>query len=1261
MHIWVDGQCFQTSSNVRGIGRYVVELLRAIDATGQARLTIGLNGSLREETIGARNYLRRMVPGAEIAIWHGIAPSGEIYQGYANERKADEDILAVHINAIDPDIALSPSPFEGFGDRTSPFIKTTAVKALTACIFHDAIPYRFPDVYLKDDGARRLYMRRFEEIPKFDLVLCNSEFTAAEYRDLYGRTNCAAIGAGLSDDFRKLLAADAEPADASVRRLGRYVLYVGGMDWRKNVPALVAAMARVPECVKGDLSLVLAGDNGEDLVKPLRDQWAKAGLKPKNLVSTGWISDAQLVQLYRHAAVTVQPSLMEGFGLTAVEAMATGCPFLSAKGGAVAEVVANEALLFDPTLPPQLAQLIGRVLRDEAFSKGVIAHGLERSRAFTWDKPATLALQALQGALSAAGRTPRPAAPPARPTGPQRLIMDVSSTAESPVMSGIQRVMHRLSEAMLELNQSDLAQQTTLSYCRDRLGWYALPDLRKGGITLDPRQRLGFGDNDTYFLLDSSWLFTDGQKERLTDALILGQEVVHGIHDLGPLTMSALTDEGMPPAFRRWLEFALGHSTGIICVSRAVAQEVYELLEAIQLPRPMKVGYFNNGANFAEVAPDTSWLSFTRKRPTFLMVGTIEPRKAHCVALEAFQQLWAEGVDANLLIVGNSGWDARLLTERLAHHPDAEQRLFVRRGLNDAQLRGAYQNATALIMSSYMEGFGLPVAEAGSMGCPVILSDLPVFRDVGKAAPAAMFFESGNPSALAACVRRALETGFDPAQKVEAAWPTWLESAKTIKQILFGGDWYRHYEPKEILPNTRMSDIGKVLVTEPLAPADRAHSLRYVEGPLVSDSGTELRFVIALRNNGTQIWSSYIDPNENIEVNLGSHIYGPDGICLNYDNPRTSLPFVVYPGQEVYLPVRVSTDWLAKNARSVGIELVQENVAWFGEDLRLDLLQPPMQPTDLPDGSVSDLRPILLRDPFSVTNTDEQNFLFVCLNTSHHSIRLADDTGQLKLRATLVDAQGETVAVVWIANHFTQIASGSYGLMCLFAPGAAVKAAATLSLTFDGAEPATWTLDLASRTLTRVGPVRPEATAIAPEMDAAKATPEPAAKTEATAVPAKSVFLPDDYKAQPDAEFCITMYTQILKKSPDDAGLQFYTWALKSGLLTRVNAVRKVLADGKLEQNWDVQTAETTDDHITLQIEHGATQQDVINKIEKHFGLAVPESLKADWLAGNMAQDDFTEHLRHSMGPYFSRIRLVMASAPRAPEKVFAKRPKKTD
>lgn len=114
------------------------------------------------------------------------------------------------------------------------------------------------------------------------------------------------------------------------------------------------------------------------------------------------------------------------------------------------------------------------------------------------------------------------------------------------------------------------------------------------------------------------------------------------------------------------------------------------------------------------------------------MVGTIEPRKGHRVALDALDLLWQRGIDVRLTIVGKLGWNARKFVERLQVHPEWNVRLFWDSQATDDQLQGYYADADCLIASSFAEGFGLPIVEAGHFGKPVIASDIPVFREVAR-------------------------------------------------------------------------------------------------------------------------------------------------------------------------------------------------------------------------------------------------------------------------------------------------------------------------------------------------------------------------------------------------------------------------------------------------------------------------------------------------------------------------------------------------
>jgi glycosyltransferase involved in cell wall biosynthesis len=188
-------------------------------------------------------------------------------------------------------------------------------------------------------------------------VITISEFTKSEVVELLGTTpeNVHAIPIAVEPPFT----AEGPRAD------GDYVLAVGTLEPRKNLARVVEAAGRIG----ADLRVVGAEGWGGVSV----DGWA------------GRVSDDELAALYRGARCFVYPSLYEGFGLPVLEGMACGTPVVTSRGGATEEVAGNAAVLVDPLDPAAIAAGIEHAAgwRDELRAKG-----LERARAFSWDRVA---------------------------------------------------------------------------------------------------------------------------------------------------------------------------------------------------------------------------------------------------------------------------------------------------------------------------------------------------------------------------------------------------------------------------------------------------------------------------------------------------------------------------------------------------------------------------------------------------------------------------------------------------------------------------------------------------------------------------------------------------------------------------------------------------------------------------------------------------------------------------------------------------------
>ena len=250
-------------------------------------------------------------------------------------------------------------------------------------VIHDAAALREPGWYSRPYAA---FQRRI--LPavarRAAHVVTVSEFSRREIVELLGPApeRVSVIPGGVGEAFTP--AADAQAARARLG-LGRpYVLCVAAATARKNLRALVpAARALAREGVE----VLVAGAGRPQLA-------AEDGLE--DLRRLGHVDDALLPGLYAGAEVAVVPSLHEGFGLTALEAMACGTPVLAARAGALPETCGNAAMLVEPE-PAAIAAAIAGLLSDAAARERLRAAGLERARRFSWDATARAVDRLLSG------------------------------------------------------------------------------------------------------------------------------------------------------------------------------------------------------------------------------------------------------------------------------------------------------------------------------------------------------------------------------------------------------------------------------------------------------------------------------------------------------------------------------------------------------------------------------------------------------------------------------------------------------------------------------------------------------------------------------------------------------------------------------------------------------------------------------------------------------------------------------------------------
>jgi glycosyltransferase involved in cell wall biosynthesis len=266
---------------------------------------------------------------------------------------------------------IAPFELETALDRIWPPSMAAARLRLVVTL-HDLIPRVFPDHYHADLGLRRRYLAREELVRAADRVLSVSEATKQEAVRSLGVAprRIRVIGAGISPAFRRPGSREeafARAAEAVTGLEPGFLLYVGGIDYRKNVEGLLRAYALLPAELRAGHQLVVAFRISPEQRSQLEGLARRLGVFGR-LRLPGYVDDPTLIAAYQATDLFVFPSLYEGYGLPVAEAMACGAPVVASGTSAIAELIPPEGR-FDPADPASIAAAIRRALTDSAVAK----------------------------------------------------------------------------------------------------------------------------------------------------------------------------------------------------------------------------------------------------------------------------------------------------------------------------------------------------------------------------------------------------------------------------------------------------------------------------------------------------------------------------------------------------------------------------------------------------------------------------------------------------------------------------------------------------------------------------------------------------------------------------------------------------------------------------------------------------------------------------------------------------------------------------
>lgn len=411
MRIVIDLQGAQTASRFRGIGRYSTALARGIvRQAGSHEIWLVLNGALEDAIAQVRADFDGLVAPERIKVFQIPGHVAEVNPSNAARRAAAALLREQFIALLEPDIVLVTSLFEGYLDNAVGSVGTFIDGRRTAVILYDLIPLLNPDSYLADAYVRRCYMHKIASLERAGLLLAISDHAGQEAvaaLDLpQGRV--IPISTAVDESFAPGALTPAE-LEAVRQRFGvarAMLLYApGGYDPRKNVQGLIAAYGMLTATLRQTHQLVIVSKLSDDVRASLLAHAAACGLGSDELVLTGYVSDADLIALYQAATLFVFPSLHEGFGMPALEAMACGTPAIGSNTTSIPEVIGLDEAMFDPRQPRAIADKISAVLSDADLYARLRAHGRRQAARFSWDATAQRALRALEAQVAATPAT----------------------------------------------------------------------------------------------------------------------------------------------------------------------------------------------------------------------------------------------------------------------------------------------------------------------------------------------------------------------------------------------------------------------------------------------------------------------------------------------------------------------------------------------------------------------------------------------------------------------------------------------------------------------------------------------------------------------------------------------------------------------------------------------------------------------------------------------------------------------------------------
>jgi glycosyltransferase involved in cell wall biosynthesis len=392
MKIGVDACCW---GNKRGFGRFTRDLLEALLEIDEENEYLFFIDSETEDLDTIPTQVKKIVANTKFSSVKAASAEG---------RRSLKDLWALsrEVWRHKVDVFFFPAVYSYF-----PIFNRTKI----IVTIHDVIADHHPELVFPNKKLKFFWkLKQNTAVRQADLILTVSDYSKRQISEYFKlkESRLRVISEGARGVFKVLPKTGA--IDETLVRYGlkpdeKFLLYVGGISPHKNLDTLIDAFKQISR-KEANIKLVLVGDYKDDpffsAYPVLKRMVSELDLETK-VVFTGFVPDEDLARLYNAAVLLVFPSLEEGFGLPAIEAMACGTPVAASDCSSLPEVLGAAGRFFNPRDMNSMAEAIEAILADEHLQHAMKETGLQRTQQFLWRKAAeqTLAVfHELAGARS---------------------------------------------------------------------------------------------------------------------------------------------------------------------------------------------------------------------------------------------------------------------------------------------------------------------------------------------------------------------------------------------------------------------------------------------------------------------------------------------------------------------------------------------------------------------------------------------------------------------------------------------------------------------------------------------------------------------------------------------------------------------------------------------------------------------------------------------------------------------------------------------